>query len=1111
MKNITYISAGAGSGKTHTLTTLLAALISKDTNNTKHVKLETTPMLDELISKDTHVEPEQVILTTFTVKAANEFKEKAKAKLYEIGKYNEASRLDKALIGTIDSVATQLIQKYWYTIGLSPKLVVMDDNAKSTYINQSIANIPTKDDLRFFEEFRKTFNVVGSYSKPNYNFWKDHLKEIVEKSISFDITDYSSSIEESLKILRRLCNGKHIQHLEYKQRLDILDKARAIVEKIPKNNKGEEPKNKINTLEKIESLQKSSYYKNDISWFAEFDRIVNDSGAPKEIKNENETNNEIIENARTEAKDLWCTQEVYDLQGKYIKTIFQLAKKWNEQYKEYKRNKGIVDFCDIEHYMHQLLQDTEVAAEIGRTYTHLFVDEFQDCSPIQVKIFMKLAEVVDKSYWVGDTKQAIYGFRASDTELTNAVANAIAQKQGADNCETYTLKESWRSVPPLVDTCNKAFIKIFEPVFHEKTEELVELKSAMELHPEKFKINLANRAKEPLRYLNITEKQSNNSLSLRMDGLAQYVKNVIKNENVELSDIAVLGRKNTSLDKVQKKLEEYGIICDRETKLNTDSKACQLMLALTTLTVNPYDDLAKAKIAYLTQDDMGLGAIIDSKLEYDNTPKEEGKTWLGEAEMIRRVNTLRESVKYQGIGALMETLAVELDVKNIMERWPTLIEKSMAEVKAFIVAAKKYEKHCGEVAQPATPSGFMAYLGANEVTIPICGNGVQLMTYHGAKGLEWKYVFMLLDETLEREEIMKKDFYGVHHFHSTSPSAENLYPQISMSIRLLPWIFGSRKYVPDAISNPLLNPDFNDFNNLEKLTIEESSRLLYVGMTRAAEVLVLVPWFEDAKDKKGKKRKFYWFKRTGLDNAGNIDSGDILGIGVEFTVGPANLGDNANTDSAPESYRRLNYYSNKPSEEVLRAINPSRQEGKSDSVKIIYQSKEFIKINSSKLDGRDYSEVGNCIHNVFAAIEHLNEAEVRQLVSSHGLDDVLPNADEIIRAWNNLQTFLNKEYGDPIATYHERPFRSMQTNGCIVTGSIDYVYQTKEGVVLIDFKTFPQVENAFKAVTAPTSDHYAGKYAGQLNTYAEALTAAGEKVISRLIYYPVSGLLVEIK
>ena len=94
MKNVTYISAGAGSGKTYTLTTKLAELVAKDKNDSEHV------------------EPEQVILTTFTVKAANEFKEKAKAELYKLGKYEEASRLDHALMGTIDSVASTLIQKH---------------------------------------------------------------------------------------------------------------------------------------------------------------------------------------------------------------------------------------------------------------------------------------------------------------------------------------------------------------------------------------------------------------------------------------------------------------------------------------------------------------------------------------------------------------------------------------------------------------------------------------------------------------------------------------------------------------------------------------------------------------------------------------------------------------------------------------------------------------------------------------------------------------------------------------------------------------------------------------------------------------------------------------
>ncbi len=1067
MKNITYISAGAGSGKTYTLTTTLADLISREKDDPERI------------------EPEQVILTTFTVKAANEFREKAKAELYKIGKFEEASRLDNAMIGTIDSVASSLIEKYWYTIGLSSKHGVMDDNAKKTYINQSIANIPSDDDLKFFASFRKSFNIVDGNSKPNENYWKDHLKDIVEKSISFDITDFSSSIQESLGILQKLCNGVHI-HIELNQRKAVLEAMQVETEGCGQSDK------RTKALKSIETLRRSQQYMDDIEWWAEIGRIFKEgpSGLSKSTA-------AILDDARQKAKDVWCSQEVYDLQEKYINTIFRLAKEWAEQYSNYKKNKRIVDFSDIEHYMYKLLQDKEVAAEIGRTYTHLFVDEFQDCSPIQVKIFMALADVVEKSYWVGDTKQAIYGFRGSDTVLTKAVSDAIAGKKGEDGCQSRTLEESWRSVPTLVETCNKAFVEIFRPVFGDETEKQVPLKPAMSIHPDKFKIRLEDRAKAPLRYLNIETRRSPKSPRVSVKDIAQYIKNVVEQEEVELSDIAVLSRTGYDLDDIQTELNQLGIECDRETYLNKESKACQLMLAMTMLTVNPQDDLARASIAYLTQDNMGVGAIIDSKLEYNNTPKENRQPWLCDTEMIKRVNALRPSVMYQGIGALMETLAVELDVKNVMERWPEPIESCMTDVKALIAAAKQYEERSGELAQPATPSGFVSFLDENDVKLPNTGKGVQLLTYHGSKGLEWKYVFVLMNENLDQANILSREFYGIHHFHPELPSAENLYPK--MSIRLLPWIFGTKKNVPESIADQLFPTE--EYAALERHCREESARLLYVGMTRAEEVLVIVPWLMN--------KELDWLVQSGLPNAGKNDSGDMLGIGVPFEIVKAQFSaetEESSETSEPKHYRKLYYHSDKPSEAEPLTIAPSAVKGKSDKVYVAYRSEEFIKLESGKLHGRDYSSVGDCIHNVYAAIEHLNRQEVEKLICDHGMDDVLPHADEVIRAWDNLQEFLKSEYGEPLAVYHERPFRQLLENGTIVIGSIDYVYQTSEGTILIDYKTFPQVE----AVTDPTSPHFAGHYAGQLNAYANALEANGEKVIKRFIYYPVSGMLVEI-
>ncbi len=1067
MKNVTYISAGAGSGKTYTLTTKLASLIAKDKNDPEHV------------------EPEQVILTTFTVKAAAEFKEKAKAELYKMGKFDEAARLDHALMGTIDSVATSLIQKYWYAIGMSPKQGILDDSAKETYINQSIANVPTNEEMAFFAMFRKTFNIVDDMSHPDTLFWKKHLKKIVEKSISFDITDYAESVQESLAIPKALCNGTSI-HLDDAQRSDALNALRCEVEKCKDSN------TKKSTLEAIDKFLQNGQQSNDIEWCNQFADILGKAPAGAQKTSSDKT----LEDTKLKVEDIWGSKEVFDLIEQYVSTIFRIAKKWNTQYADYKLNKRVVDFSDIEHYMHKLLQNKEVAAEIGRTYTHLFVDEFQDCSPIQVKIFATLADLVKQSYWVGDTKQAIYGFRGSDTELTKAVADAIALKKGADGCRSETLEKSWRSVPALVNASNKAFTKIFQPLFGDRTGELVPLKPAMELHPELFPTTLAERAPKPLRYLEIVEKRTRQSSKLRMEDTAQYIKNVIETENANPSDIAVLGRKNDDLNEMAELLGKLHIPCDTETTLDTNSKACRLMMALTTLTVNPHDDLAKAEIAYLTEDDMGIGALIDSKLEFDNLPDDNRKKWLEDIEMVRRVNAIRPRVMYQGIGALIETLAVELDVKNVMERWSTAIEKSMTDVRALIAAAKQYEERSSELSLPATPSGFAAFMEENTVEMPASGDGVKLLTVHKAKGLEWKYVFLLLDETMDAQQILRREIYGINHYHPTPPSAENPYP--AMSIRLMPWIFGSKRNVPTSVASKLFAS--SAYAQAEKRAREESARLLYVGVTRASEVLVLVPWFA--------KEPFSWFQNSGLTNAGTTSDGDVLGIGVPFDIVCAAYAPDEADGSTPvaREFRKLDYYSPEPSHAGPLTVSPSGLSGKSERVSVVFRSGQRIKIRSSALGDRPYSEVGDCIHNVFAAVEHLDKAEVSALVEAHGMTEVLPEAWEIIQAWEHLQKFLRQQYGPAVKEYHERPFRRMRKDGSVVVGSIDYVYQTPKGSILIDFKTFPQAES----VIAPTSPHYAGHYAGQLNAYAEALEAAGENVTAKLIYYPVSGMVVKI-
>ena len=101
---------------------------------------------------------------------------------------------------------------------------------------------------------------------------------------------------------------------------------------------------------------------------------------------------------------------------------------------------------------------------------------------------------------------------------------------------------------------------------------------------------------------------------------------------------------------------------------------------------------------------------------------------------------------------------------------------------------------------------------------------------------------------------------------------------------------------------------------------------------------------------------------------------------------------------------------------------------------------------------------------------------------------------------------LERLYGPATSTWHERPFRQMLDER-IYNGSIDFCWETENGTVLVDFKTCPKGKTA---ILDSNGKFYAGHYQPQFECYANALKAARIKVLAQMVYYPVSGLLVEL-
>ena len=94
-------------------------------------------------------------------------------------------------------------------------------------------------------------------------------------------------------------------------------------------------------------------------------------------------------------------------------------------YEEYKRAWGLVDFVDQERLALELLGKPELEQQLRERLQTVFVDEFQDTSPLQLAVFVAMSRLAGSSVWVGDPKQSIYRFRQTDPDLITYVAQDI--------------------------------------------------------------------------------------------------------------------------------------------------------------------------------------------------------------------------------------------------------------------------------------------------------------------------------------------------------------------------------------------------------------------------------------------------------------------------------------------------------------------------------------------------------------------------------------------------------------------------------------------------------------------------------------------------------------
>lgn len=118
------------------------------------------------------------------------------------------------------------------------------------------------------------------------------------------------------------------------------------------------------------------------------------------------------------------------------------------------RRRKLLDFDDLLWETVQLLQGNEkVAAAIHKTYSYIFVDEYQDINPIQHELLKMLVGKEGRMTAIGDPNQAIYGFRGSDVRFFEQFP---VDFPGA---MTLSLSENYRSAPNLLSASGQMIAK----------------------------------------------------------------------------------------------------------------------------------------------------------------------------------------------------------------------------------------------------------------------------------------------------------------------------------------------------------------------------------------------------------------------------------------------------------------------------------------------------------------------------------------------------------------------------------------------------------------------------------------------------------------------------
>jgi len=738
--------------------------------------------------------------------------------------------------------------------------------------------------------------------------------------------------------------------------------------------------------------------------------------------------------------------------------LLRIFRRCVDRYMALKRERGMLDFGDLEYLTYRVLTEDPEWANILYAFDertdHILVDEFQDTNDFQWAIIDKLTEewrsgigakrdsgVRPTVFLVGDEKQSIFFFRGANVEVFGRARERFSEWLGKEFLYE-EIRDNYRSLPAIIDFTNHVFSRLmrheeegplwktrYSPFKASRSDitsigkvELIihegDYKDIIEAKQEEAEI-VSRRIQEVVGHLMISDRGASAP------------------RPCEYRDIAILLRRRTHLKRYEESLRRHGIpfVTVKGIGFYQEPEVA-ILRALIYFLSSPSDDYSLyilLKSPFFMVDEESILRLMDARGNslYERLLGMEGllpgslngvRERLSQWRSLLPVIPLSELIEHALISTGAWRYFHEQQRRANIKKFIRMVEELQAGGRSLFRIRDFLERTYHRDEEPK----------ANVNTEGM--DAVRIITIHSAKGLEFPVVFLPgLEEPFRHR------------------GGENLVYES-----------GGRFYFK-SISEVAIRRVDGDFITQRMKEFEEEKRLLYVAVTRAEDALFLVSrWDERGDTAFGMIREALGLRKEGEEF--RMDA-DIKGLSVVKDAGVSHAPRRPLKRGRPK---------------VTPRVTPLPETGG-----VRWRSvTETLDIRSRH--GRGWLMLGEMLHRLFEEVSRgfVEERGIMERVEELCIEEGV-HADAEIAGMikDTISTLEAKGVWEEIIlprkdSYAELPF-IMEFNRNVYTGRIDRVIKVDGEYRVYDYKTFPVKEDEI--------GYLLEEYAPQLSIYKEAV------------------------